>query len=808
MPIKFILSSSLLVSILTSAFAGEFNSSFPEYTRTWVGPEYWSNRLQDWRVTMGRLECLNGEADKPMRTTHWLTGQVSEKKAPFTIEVRTGSLGYYNTTDGSSWSGLLIGAGKGQLDYRSASLIHHLPGFGGGMLAVFNDQGEAQFLSNDSEDQTTRSALGTHSWSSKINRSGPLGNHEDYLIRLTASQEHDGKRDLELVVTNLHTNEVVARVSLNKVESKRLQGGIAMVSHGGDTEKRRFWFRDFKVSGNSIEMNPDRQYGPILGAIYSVSDQTLKLNAQFPPLGFGDYPIASLETKSSSGSDWESVGDALIKAPSYTALFRVENYYSESPTDYRIRYQYNEKDVFFYGKIDKSPQSAETIKIIGLTCYQNISKSADAGWGEGFYGTPEGRWTQENIWFPHNELVETIEQHKPDLIALLGDQIYEGGNPTGSDHKEGNPHLDYLYKWYITLWDLGRLTRNFPTVVLTDDHDVYQGDLWGDGGTASVNGLNKEGGYVHEPEFVRMVERTQTAANPDPVVDVSMKQSLENYFTSFSLGDVDIAIIEDRKFKSIPTLIGKVEKNGSKVIEKDYDVGKADIPNGKLLGKEQESFLEKWAENNRDRVKIGLTQTTYASLHTDPEGAKWIDIDSGGWPQSARDRALEILGKGNTLLLSGDTHLPSVIQHGIKEHRDSIWQFTVPAIANKYRRWWTPSLPGENRPLDSPDYIGDHTDGLGNRLTVAAVGNPSVSNKEVFNENKRRGKGYASEHLMMDRTVTKDGYGLITISPDRKTVIFECWPVATKDNPSPTQHDGWPVILNRSGSNNAWIQLR
>lgn len=795
-------------TLLTSLLAGDFQSSFPEHTRTWIGPDYWSNRLQDWRVTMGRLECLNGEANKPMRTTHWLTGEVGKRKEPFTVEVRTGSLGYYNTADGSSWSGLLIGAGEGQLDYRSAALIHHLPGIGGGVLAVFNDQGVAQFLSNNSEDQTTRSVIGSHSGDTKIDRSGPLGNHEDYLIRLIASQERNNTRDLELIVTNVHTNDVVSRASLTNIESTRLQGGIAMVSHGGDIEERRFWFRDFKASGGSIQLHPDRQYGPILGSIYSVSDGILKLNAQFPPLGFGDKAEATLEIKSSSENKWETANTARIEGPSYTALFRVEDYKPGPSTDYRIRYRYEGKDVFLYGKIAESPKTKETIKIIGLTCYQNISKSADAGWGEGFYGTPKGRWTQENLWFPHNKLVEAIDQHEPDLIALLGDQIYEGGNPTSSDHKEGNPHLDYLYKWYITLWDLGRLTRNFPTVALTDDHDVYQGDLWGDGGTASVNGLNKEGGYVHEPEFVRMVERTQTAANPDPTTDASMKQSLQNYFTSLSLADVDIAIIEDRKFKSIPTLIGPVEKNGSKIIEKGYDVRKADIPSGKLLGAEQEAFLENWTGKNRARVKIGLTQTTYASLHTDPDGAKWIDVDSGGWPQSARNRALEILGKGDTLLLSGDTHLPSVIQHGIRKHRDSIWQFTVPAVANKYRRWWTPSLPGENRPLDSPDYIGDHTDGLGNRLTVAAVGNPSVSNKEVFNENKRRGKGYASEHLMMDRTVTKDGYGLITISPDRKTVIFECWPVATMDNPSPTQHDGWPVILNRSGSNNAWIQLR
>jgi len=755
---------------------------------------------------MGRLECLNGDVGKPMRTTHWLSGEVSEDKGPFTIEVRTGSLGYYHSADGSSWSGILIGAGAGQLDYRSAALIHHLPGIGGGILAVFDDQGTAKFLNNSSEDQTTREALGTNSTRSQIDRTGGLGNHEDYVLRLVASAEQSGRRDLELVVTDFHTKVVVAKAFLPNWDASGLRGGIAMASHGGESAERRFWFRDFKARGQSIAIHPERRYGPVLGTIYSKSAGTVKLNAQFPPLGFGDATEATLEFK--NGAAWESVATAKIEPPSYTALFRVEDFQSDQSTDYRVRYHYKGSDTLFYGKIAADPQNGDTIKIVGLTCYQNIGKSADAGWGEGFYGTPEGRWSPENLWFPHNELVGSIRRKEPHLIALLGDQIYEGGNPTNSHHDEGNPHIDYLYKWYITLWDLGRLTRDFPTVALTDDHDVYQGDLWGDGGTASRNGLNKEGGYVHEPQFVRMVERTQTAANPDPAPGVSMKQSLENYFTSFSIADVDIAFIEDRKFKSLPTLIEPVEKNGSKIIDKTFDVSKADIPNGQLLGKEQEAFLEKWARKKANRVKIGLTQTTYASLHTDPSGDKWIDIDSGGWPQSARNRALDILGKGNTLLLSGDTHLPSVLQHGTSKHRDSIWQFTVPAVANKYRRWWTPSIEGENRFPNAPGYTGDHYDGLGNRLTVAAVGNPAVPNDEVFKENKRRGKGYASEHLMLDRAVTKDGYGMIVISPDRKTVTFECWPAPTEDKPNPSQHDGWPVILTRSSNNDAWSQSR
>ena len=42
--------------------------------RTWVGPELWANRLQDWKVSNGRLECIEGSAELLMRTVHLLTG--------------------------------------------------------------------------------------------------------------------------------------------------------------------------------------------------------------------------------------------------------------------------------------------------------------------------------------------------------------------------------------------------------------------------------------------------------------------------------------------------------------------------------------------------------------------------------------------------------------------------------------------------------------------------------------------------------------------------------------------------------------
>ena len=41
----------------------EFHAGFSSgIERCWIGPDYWANRLQDWRLVDGRLECVEGAA--------------------------------------------------------------------------------------------------------------------------------------------------------------------------------------------------------------------------------------------------------------------------------------------------------------------------------------------------------------------------------------------------------------------------------------------------------------------------------------------------------------------------------------------------------------------------------------------------------------------------------------------------------------------------------------------------------------------------------------------------------------------------
>ena len=56
----------------------EFHSRWDAcHDRVWLGPEYWANPLQDWRIAGGRIECTNAAPD---RNVHVLTRQLGDRK--------------------------------------------------------------------------------------------------------------------------------------------------------------------------------------------------------------------------------------------------------------------------------------------------------------------------------------------------------------------------------------------------------------------------------------------------------------------------------------------------------------------------------------------------------------------------------------------------------------------------------------------------------------------------------------------------------------------------------------------------------
>ena len=107
-----------LGAMTCSAAGGEaFQSGWPkDVERVWAGPEYWSNRLQDWRVADGRLECTTSGAD---RNVHLLTRQLGAGQGDLRMSVRLGALD--GKRPGPGWAGFRVGAIGYWRDYRDSA---------------------------------------------------------------------------------------------------------------------------------------------------------------------------------------------------------------------------------------------------------------------------------------------------------------------------------------------------------------------------------------------------------------------------------------------------------------------------------------------------------------------------------------------------------------------------------------------------------------------------------------------------------------------------------------------------------------
>src|SRR5699024_2648157 len=125
--------------------------------------------------------------------------------------------------------------------------------------------------------------------------------------------------------------------------------------------------------------------------------------------------------------------------------------------------------------------------------------------------------------FPNSEVVQHTTAHVPDMAVFLGDQLYESHGGFGIQRAPVDKAcLDFLRKWYMFGWSYREIFRHIPSAFIPDDHDVYHGNLWGQGGKdAPVDEgwgyvAQDQGGYKMPPEWVNMVQRAQTSHLPDP----------------------------------------------------------------------------------------------------------------------------------------------------------------------------------------------------------------------------------------------------------------------------------------------------
>ncbi|HEY6402056.1 MAG TPA: alkaline phosphatase D family protein [Blastocatellia bacterium] len=763
------------IPLRQAAAASSFASAFPTDTeRVFIGPEYWANRLQDWRLNAGRVECVESRPGSPMRTLHLLTRRLSSDSAGFTISVRTEALAA-DATSADAASGFLIGAGGATMDYRAAALIHHQPGPGGGLFAGCDARGQVFF--RDFEKPQPKIASGPPI---KAVRDG----QSEIALELTASPR-GAVSELTLIARDNNGGEL-SRWS-QEFPNTKLAGNVALVSHPGSGDyAARFRFRDWRLSGERVEANPSGVCGPILGALYTVHNGTLKLTAQLAPVGLRESRVAELQIR--RGRVWKTISAATINSSGWVAQFRVEKWDDRRDAPYRVRYLLKGANGraqahVWQGAIKANPVKKDEIVVASLSCVQQINGAIGAN--------PTYRWNY-NVNFPHADLTPNLKKHDADLFFFAGDQIYEG-NPTRIVREpQDEAELDYLYKWYLWLWAFGDVVRHAPCICIPDDHDVYHGNIWGDGGRAAAPGdpAGLLGGYGMPAGWLNMMQRTQTSHLPDPYDPTPVTQGLGVYYTQLIWGGVGFAILEDRKFKSAPSIVQVEMTRDSHITQKDYDTRKADLPGAQLLGERQLKFLREFSKDWRgQQMKACLSQTIFCNLQISSRppttGELDKDLDSNGWPQSGRNAALREFRRGFMIHLAGDQHLASAMQHGIDEFGDACWSQCSPAISNLYTRFWNPDYPAVNPHPELKPFMGDYEDGFHNKITVRAVANPAPEPKP----------GQFPEPMELHRKAT--GYNIVRFNKINRTITLETWPRYV-DPKTGRQYEGWPITIKQT----------
>jgi len=519
--------------------------------------------------------------------------------------------------------------------------------------------------------------------------------------------------------------------------------GYGLAAAGAPAPKPK---RPARRPSNLLEIPEVTKDKLICFALYTVHDNVLKLTAQLYPLADDDPRTARLEVK--QGDAWKQVATAEVIVPGFSAPFRVENWDMTQEVPYRVRHG---ESAVYEGLIRRNPVDKDQIVVAAFT-------------GNSIYPGHGG-----NI--PKNDIVENLERLKPDLLFFSGDQVY--------DH---NRHYAYWLKFGR---DFGEAIRNTPTITIPDDHDVGHGNLWGASGKQSHTGAGHDGGYFRPVEYVKEVERAQTSHLPDPFDPTPIQRGIGVYYTALTWGGVSFAIIEDRKFKSGPSgLVPKMGPRPDHVSTPGYDPNDLDVPGAVLLGERQLKFLHQWGTDWRDaEMKAVLSQTIFcggAHIHGSRNNRLLADLDSNGWPQTGRNKALAEIRRAFAIHIAGDQHLATIMHHGIDDWNDAMYSFCVPSIANLYLRWWLPLEPGQNREPGMPEYTGQFLDGFANKITVWAVANPTPEENH-------------------DKLTTRAaGFGVVRFNKPDRTITIECWPRnCDVSDPAAKQYPGWPRTIRQ-----------
>ncbi len=741
----------------------------------WIGPQWWANRLQDWSAIGPKnheILCAPSRPFLPWRLAHDMIRDIDLTKGNLNLSVTLHMAPKGNShapLAPDSMAGLIIGTGHNLSDPMARAMIFGMQAPKGKKLPAIPGSGIACVLSGDGYINIIDLDRGK---------------------KLARAKTTPSPKTTITVTSQTSANKTTITVSAPGAKAtatlptSRIKGGVALASHPGTRIKKQYASLETTFSHYSpqsgFSRHNDRAVGPIVSAQYTVDRGILKLTAQCMPQPKGTKASIAFY----KDHQWQNAATTTTIHPvDQLALFRIENWDSSKSLPYRVSIPLagSDKPATFTGTITAEPHNGKVrLALLGGILHRPWGKATN--------------W-KENLDFPHHDIQQRVLALKPDAFFFYGDQIYEG-TPSGIDHN--NYYEDYLYKWLFHCMAFRETLRNIPTATVPDDHDVFQGNYWGEGGREAPHHNQDYGGYVYPAPFVAMVHRTQTGNLPDAYDPHCLQRNIPAYHCDWNWGGVSFAILGDRYFKSGPAGHG-LPKSGTNRPDHynnpNFDTADLDLPGLQLLGKPQEKFLAHWAADwsHGTQLKALLSQSPFANLATHHAGTYLIaDLDSNGWPQSGRNRALRILRSCRSIHIAGDQHLATLVQHGIDNFEDSIYSFAGPSVANAYARAFFPANHGnyyKSNPPKPSDYLGNRLDGFKNKVTFHGCANPDTTPNSPYR---------TADHPRRDTQVP--GFGIIDFDTKAHTITFDCKPRSAEVSSrfKNGSYPGWPLTIKAS----------
>lgn len=249
----------------------------------------------------------------------------------------------------------------------------------------------------------------------------------------------------------------------------------------------------------------------------------------------------------------------------------------------------------------------------------------------------------------------------PDLVAFVGDYIYEWGpyqlrHPRWAVRSDECFTLDQYrarYAQYKSDADLQAAHHAAPWILAWDDHEVandYAGlrDERLDANFAARRAAAYQAYYEHQP--LRL---------PAPGVQNGTMRMHQRY----DWGRLArFHVLDNRQYRAVQACTAG---RGGSTSVRPRDCGVRQDPRRSLLGSEQEQWLEQGLKTSAARWNILAQQTLMAQCSQVPLAAHLNSLDGRYWTDgwdgypAARQRLYDVLrasGAGNPLVLSGDVH--------------------------------------------------------------------------------------------------------------------------------------------------------